>query len=65
MTHPTKGPIMKTIKLKQKQTPGHQFPPSSGEASENQDTRYDYLMLLTNHCITTQKHSNDFIRSIN
>jgi len=54
-----------TTILKQQKTPNHQVSRSSGKASDNQDTRYDYLMLLTNDWIATQKHSNDFIRSIN
>lgn len=56
---------MKPINLKQQQTPNHQVPYSSVKKYDNQDTRYDYLMLLTNDWITTQKHSNNFIRSIN
>jgi len=55
---------MKQTNLKQ-QTPIYQAPRSSVKATDNQDTRYDYLMLLTNDWIATQKHSNDFIRSIN
>lgn len=55
---------MKPTKLKQ-QTPNHQVPRASVKAADNQDARYDYLMLLTNDWIATQKHSNDFIRSIN
>lgn len=55
---------MKPTKPKQ-QTPKHQIPGSSVKAADNQDKRYDYLMLLTNDWIATQKHNNDFIRSIN
>jgi len=35
------------------------------ELFDNQDSRYDYLMLLTNDWIASQNHCNDFIRSIN
>ncbi len=56
---------MKPIKLKQNEIHDHQVLRSSVKAFDNKDTRYDYLMLLTNDWIATQKHSNDFIRSIN
>ena len=56
---------MKATKLKQNETPKTQAPPSSDKTLDNQDTRYDFLMLLTNDWIASQKHSNDFIRSIN
>lgn len=55
---------MKPAKIKHK-TLNHQLPRSSVKTADNQDTRYDYLMVLTNDWIATQKHSNDFIRSIN
>jgi len=55
---------MKPTKLKQ-QTANHQVPRTLVKTADNQDTRYDYLMLLTNDWIATQKYGNDFIRSIN
>jgi len=56
---------MKPTQLNQKETHAHQVPALSVKVFKSQDTRYDYLMLLTNNWITTQKHSDDFIRSIN
>lgn len=54
---------MTVVNLKQKKTPDKQKP--AAKVTDNQDTRYDYLMLLTNDWIASQHHSNDFIRSIN
>jgi len=56
--------MMKPTNLKQ-QTPNNQLPALSDKENDNQDGRYDYLMLLTNDWIASQNHSNDFIRSIN
>jgi len=56
---------MKPTQLKQKQTPNNLLPALSDKANDNQDSRYDYLMLLTNDWTASQNHSNDFIRSVN
>ena len=56
---------MKSTQLKQKITPCKQQHSSLAKPSDNADTRYDYLMLLTNEWIASQDHSNDFIRSVN
>ncbi len=56
---------MKPMHVKQNETSDKKPSPLSAKVTDNQDTRYDYLMLLTNEWIASQKLNHDFIRSIN
>lgn len=48
MTNLTAGLNMKPIHLKQNKTPDKRPSSLSAKVTDNQDTRYDYLMLLNN-----------------
>jgi len=59
---------MKPTQLEQKTTPCKQYNPTAPTKATdtiNTDSRYDYLMLLTNDWIASQNHTSDFIRSVN
>ncbi|GEM_PF-6614257 len=56
---------MKPTQAEQKIAPCKQQHSALAKLNDNTDTRYEYLLLLTDEWISTQDNSNDFIRSVN